>query len=341
MNISPCTYRDRRWCRIRAFVENSYIQFLTICLGFFSLANVYALYGFPQMKVIAFVVTGIVVSISILRALYLPEKIIAELKTPAGLAAYQTGVMSVYFFSVFLASLDRPFGQGVWCVAFATNLLLIILFVQQNIRYGFSFLAITPVWYLIFVGIGAGGITAQQIGFTRISVIIAVYAALAYVIMTPLVLIRLTKYNPLVQKMQPTKAILCAAPSLSLVGLLTVYPNLPFYIALPFIILSQFFLYLLYGNFYLFTYVPFCVTFSSFTFPLGISATALFMFRHIYLDANSVAFKMLGILGAIELVVATYIIFYVIWLFFYNTYWLWYSVGLKVKQMEKLCKVDS
>ena len=193
------------------------------------------------------------------------------------------------------------------------------------------------MWYLIFVGIGAGAVTGYQLDFTRVAHFVAYYASLAYIIMTPLVLYRLLRFYPLSQKMQPTKAILVAAPSLSLVALLTVNPNLSIVIALPLFILSQGFLFWLYVNFELFRLIPFCVTFGSFTFPLGISSTALYMFRTMVLTPGSVAAEVIRVIGYIEVFVAAIVIFYIIGLFIYNSYWLWYGIGVKLREGHKLC----
>ncbi|MFM9414528.1 hypothetical protein ACKQTC_09130 [Peptococcus simiae] len=318
------------------FLRRAYIQWMTICLGVASMTNAINYLGLADWRVPSAIFTAFIILAVFLRALYLPGTFMKELTSPAGMAAYQTGIMSVYFMCVQLLKLDAPLAHAIWTVAFACNLVLITLFLQQYVRKNFAFLALTPVWYLIFVGIGVAAITGMQMDFNRLALVVAIYAICAYTIMTPFMFIRVLGHDELHYKLQPTKAIMCAAPSVVYLGLNAAFPQVPFIAGLALFALSQGFLFWFYSNIRIFSILPFCVTFASFTFPMGISTMFLFVFRDNYFALSSIIYKGLTLVGGLEFIIACLVVLWVIWQFIVNSYWLWYGIGRRMEmQAEK------
>lgn len=310
-----------------AFYEETYIQYMTVALGFYGLANLYNLLGFPFLRPVAFAFAALMMVFFGGRMLLFPRTVWKEVNTPTGVIAYQSGVMVIYFFSTMLHPYFPQVAFYLWSASLFFNGVFLWRFVSMT-RANFLYSQITPAWYLIFVGAAAGGMTGITFGLTTVPYLILAYGLGAYTLLTPIMMYRLLKMSSLKRKMQPVKAVMCASPALCMVALLTIIPVARFSTTVGLLILSQFFLFWLYSHFNVFRLMPFCVTFSSFTFPLAISTTALFTFRNTYFEKATAAYQALSWLGYLELVIATTIILYVIGLFLYDSYWMWYRTRL-------------
>lgn len=314
------------WRRANAFLCAGYSQWMTLCLGLFSLANALAYVGPVDGRLPVAVFTLAVMLLMLWRALYLPALLLEELGTPEGLATYQTGIMAVYFMCAQLASFDSGLANGIWSAAFAGNLLVIAVFFEGYVRGGFALRTVTPMWYLIFLGIAVAAITGASMGYERLPLGVAVYSAVFYFVLTPLIILRLVRH-PLPKEMMPTKAIMCAVPSVVLMSLLSGFSSVAFGLALLFFLLSQGFLFWLYAQTGRFWRLPFAVTIASFTFPAGISVLALFVFRDLYVPTAGPVYSLLTLVGYGELTIACGVVLWVVWSFAVQSLKLWRRIS--------------
>lgn len=314
------------WRRANDFLREADAQWMTICLGLTSMANAVAYSGPVDLRPVAAGFTLTVMVLMAWRALYTPGLAAKELGTLGGLAAYQTGIMAAYFMCVQLESLHPALARGLWSAAFAGNLAVIAVFFQRQVRDGFALRKVTPVWYLIFLGIAVAAITGASMGYGRLAWGVAVYSAVFYFVLTPLILLRLVSY-PLPEKERPTEAIMCAAPSVVLMSLLAGLPKVAPGLAVVLFLLSQGFLFWLYAQAGRFRRLPFTVTFASFTFPAGISVLTIFAFRDLYVPTAGPAYSLLTLVGYGELTLACGVVLGVVALFVRHSVRLWRRIN--------------
>lgn len=314
------------WTRANAFLCAGYSQWMTLCLGLFSLANALAYVGPVDGRLPVAVFTLAVMLLMLWRALYSPALFLEELGTPEGLATYQTGIMATYFMCAQLAIFDSSLANGIWSAAFVGNLLVIAVFFEGYVRGGFALRTVTPMWYLIFLGIAVAAITGASMGYERLPWGVAVYSAVFYFALTPLILLRLLRY-PLPEEMRPTEAIMCAAPSVVLMSLLAGLPKVAPGLAVVLFLLSQGFLFWLYAQAGRFCRLPFTVTFASFTFPAGISVLTIFAFRDLYVPPAGPVYSLLTLVGYGELTIACGVVLGVVALFVRHSVRLWRRIN--------------
>ena len=314
------------WTRANAFLCAGYSQWMTLCLGLFSLANALAYVGPVDGRLPVAVFTLAVMFLMLWRALYSPALLLEELGTPEGLATYQTGIMATYFMCAQLAIFDSGLANGIWSAAFAGNLLVIAVFFEGYVRGGFALRTVTPMWYLIFLGIAVAAITGASMGYERLAWGVAVYSLAFYLVLTPLILLRLLRY-PLPEEMRPTTAIMCAAPSVLLMSLLAGLPKVAPGLAVVLFLLSQGFLFWLYAQAGRFRRLPFTVTFTSFTFPAGISVLTIFAFRDLYVPTAGPVYSLLTLVGYGELTIACGVVLWVVWSFAVQSLKLWRRIN--------------
>lgn len=296
----------------RALLASTFPQLMTLCLGFFSLANAFALVGISWVRFIAAVATGLVVLVMFVRIVMNPTLFCTELTELAGLAAYQTGFMATYFLAGVLFTAGFTIGIWLWWGALCLNLLQIVLFVRHLWQHRLGWQAMTPMWYLLGMGIGAAAISGMLMGYRALSVFLTWYTIIGVAVCTPAILRNFFQGKPQGQTMQPIKAILCAAPSLTATLMYTVWPDISLWMTLPFFIMGQCFLVWIYVHLPQFIHGPFMITFSSLTFPLGISASACILTVQAAATTVSAWLPFLRLVCWVELFVATLIILYVI-----------------------------
>ncbi len=296
----------------QTILQNTFPQLMTLCLGFFSLANAFALVDVVWVRYIAAVATGFVMLVMLLRIIANPSLLRAELSELAGLAAYQTGFMATYFLAGVLYNFGFTVGIWLWCVTLCINVVQVAIFVRHLWIHRLGFRAMTPMWYLLGMGIGAAAIPGVVMGFRTISTILMLHTVIGVIVCTPAILHNFFNGKPEGQIMRPIKAILCAAPSLAATLLHVVWPDVNFWIPFPFLLMGQCFLIWIYVHLPYFIGCPFMITLGSLTFPLGISASAFILTIQAYVSPGSAAAAVVNILYRIELTMGTLIILYVI-----------------------------
>lgn len=232
----------------------------------------------------------------ILKVLVCPTGIWQDLRDPVVGASLPGASMALMVIANSIGQFYPDFGIDLWIFAIGLHLLLMVLFVARQAPV-FGLDCVNPGWFVPFVGVITAcvaypkslyfGLEALQQGFEtdmdiylRLATALLWWGLACYAILLPWIMYRLIWGAHLTPVAMPSVAVLAAPGSLALAGYLTISPHpSPLIVSLLFGIASLMTV-SVYTSFIKLLRLPFTPGFSAFTFPLVISATALFKLSH-------------------------------------------------------------
>ncbi|MBQ1781937.1 MAG: TDT family transporter [Methanobrevibacter sp.] len=260
----------------------------------------------PYLKYI-FGTIGVILIISLmLKVILYPGEVKNDLKNPIILSSSGTFSMSLMLLSTYFTGFSSSFAFAMWIIGVALHILLMIYFTYRFIIREFNISTVYPTWWIVYVGITMGSITAHFFGLSKIDHIFFAIGFISMIWTTPLVVYRYIKYSNIPDMNKPLVCIFTALYSILIVG----YANSAELISNEFI----FGLYALSCLFYIFAIykfisynkLDFYPSFSAFTFPFVISASAT---KEIVKISSNL---MINNLLTIETAIATLLVVYVL-----------------------------
>ncbi|MGY3570558.1 TDT family transporter [Vibrio paucivorans] len=204
-------------------------------------------------------------------------------------------------------------GDTLWLFAVMLHVVFLVSFLYHRAKQ-FELHHMVPSWFVPPVGI-----IVADVSFSGNPVLAPIangaliFGMLAYAVMLPMMIYRFMFTHEIPDAAKPTMAIMAAPASLSLAGYLTVTADpSPVIIGLLFgiaILMTA----IIYLAFFRLLRLPFSPGYAAFTFPIVISATALFKLTH-WMESVGVAAKYINqvhFLAGLELIVATVVVSYV------------------------------
>ena len=232
-----------------------------------------------------------------------------ELKHPVLGSIIPTFTMGIMILSNFVSKFHFTFGKVLWITAVIIHAVLLIVFLLNFIK-NFNFLNIIPSYFIPPVGIVVACVSGKIFNMPELCNVIFYLGFVSYLILLPVVLIRLKK-GELPKPKKPTMAILAAPASLCLAAYFTMgnlEQNALLYILVPLSVIMTLFVYYKLINL---IRKPFNPGFSAFTFPLVISAVAMFKYAG-YLSKSGIEFaQYVKIFGFVQYWIAAAVIAYV------------------------------
>ncbi|OAN14039.1 C4-dicarboxylate ABC transporter [Photobacterium jeanii] len=166
-------------------------------------------------------------------------------------------------------------GQGLWLVAVVLHLAFLLTFIVHRARE-FELHHMVPSWFVPPVGIIVADVAFPGGAFAPLADALLVFGMGAYAVMLPLMIYRLIFSAEIHDAAKPTIAIMAAPASLSLAGYLTVTAT-PSPVVIGLLVgIAVLMTFVIYLTFYRLLRLPFSAGYAAFTFPVVISATALF-----------------------------------------------------------------
>lgn len=202
--------------------------------------------------------------------------LLEELAHPVAGSVIPTFAMAMMLVSAALARFLPAAGQCLWLTAIVLHLIFLLTFAYHRLR-DISLHHMVPSWFVPPVGIVVADIaypgTPALFGVAHF----ALYFGLgAYALMLPVMIYRFIFAPEVPDAAKPTLAILAAPASLSLTGYLSIeHSPSPVIIALLFGI-AVLMTFIIYFAMIRLLRLPFSPAYAAFTFPLVISATAMF-----------------------------------------------------------------
>lgn len=287
-------------------IEKIPIPICGLILAFLSLGNLLN-DTHPLLKVICGII-GIVLLILILSKLVLyPKKIKEDFKNPIIASNSGTFSMSLMILSTYISPFMPSIAYGIWILGVALHILLIVYFTHHFIIRNFNISTVYPSYWIVFVGITMGAITAHAHNLDEIGFIFFLVGFIGMIFTFPLVIYRYINYKDIPNANKPLICIFTAVLSILIVGYLNSYNDISIeFLMIMYIFACIFYIFALtklieYRN------LDFYPSFAAFTFPFVISGLAT---KGVISKIGSNI--ILNSVLSIETVIATAIVLYVL-----------------------------
>lgn len=242
-----------------------------------------------------------------------PKSLWSDLKHPVIGGVVPTFAMGLMVVSHSLWQVFPFAGDALWLFALTMHIGFLLSFAYHR-SLDFSLSHMVPSWFIPTVGFLVADVSFSGNEALRpIAEIILVFGLVFYALLLPLMMYRLIFCTKIPVEAQPTIAVLAAPASLSLAAYLTVSQSPSPVIIAILLGIALLMTTVIYVSFVHLLQLPFSPGYSAFTFPIVISATALFKtadwMESIGLASHYV--NQITVLAWIELIVASIVVFYV------------------------------
>ena len=244
-----------------------------LILALFSLGNLLN-NTHPILRTICGIAGGIFLVLILTKLVLYPQEIRKDFSNPIIASNSGTFSMSLMLLSTYLAPFIPNVAFGVWILGVALHIMLMIYFTYHFIIRNFDISYVYPSYWIVFVGITMGAITAHAHNLNEIAFVFFAIGFAAMLITLPLVVYRYLRYSDIPDGNKPLICIFTAVLSILIVG----YVNSFNTISIEFLITlyafaCAFYLFALY-KFIEYRNLDFYPSFSAFTFPFVISGLA-------------------------------------------------------------------
>lgn len=261
----------------------------------------------PYLRYLFGTIGVLLIFLMILKVILYPQDIKDGFRNPVIASSSGTFSMSLMLLSTYLIEFIPDIAYIIWIIGISLHILLMIYFTYHFIVRNFDISTVYPSYWIVFVGITMGAITAGAHGLDGIGFICFLIGFAAMLVTLPLVIYRYIRYSEIPDMNKPLICIFTAVISILIVGYLnsSASPSREFLVAL-YSIACIFYMFAFYK---LIEYrnLEFYPSFSAFTFPFVISALA----TKGILKINGPNFLLSAIL-TIETAIALIIVIYVL-----------------------------
>ncbi|ARE87014.1 potassium-tellurite ethidium and proflavin transporter [Clostridium formicaceticum] len=219
------------------------------------------------------------ISIMILGALTIkvsaqPESFTEAFENPVIASVSPTFSMGLMILSTYIRTYLPSIALGVWILGLLIHICLMLHFTKKYLLK-FNIKKVFPSYFVVYVGIVVGSVTAPVYGFTSLGQLIFWFGFISYLVLLPLVLYRVFIIKEIPEAALPTMVIFAAPASLCLAGYLNAFSekNMMMIVFLASLALLMLFFVLLYMPKIL--KLKFYPSYSAFTFPFVISGIAM------------------------------------------------------------------
>lgn len=254
-------------------IEKIPIPICGLILALFSLGNLLN-DTHPYLKVICGLIAGIFLILILTKLVLYPESIGKDFKNPIIVSNSGTFSMSLMILSTYLTSFIPNVAYGVWILGAGLHILLIIYFTYHFIIRNFDILTVYPSYWIVYIGITMGAITAHAHNLNEIGFIFFLVGFISMMITLPLVVYRYLKYSNIPDANKPLICIFTAVMSILIVGYVNSYDTISIeFLEAMYAIACIFYIFAL-SKFIEYRNLDFYPSFAAFTFPFVISGLA-------------------------------------------------------------------
>ena len=286
------------------FIKKLPIPISGLILAVLSLGNLLQVYN-PIFKLVCGIVGCILILMLALKLIVYPNIIKDDLSNPIILSNSGTFSMALMILSTYLNAFDGTLAISVWILGVALHILLIVYFIYHYILRDFNITVVYPSYWIVFIGITMGAITAHVHGLSEIGFIFFLFGFIAMLITLPLVIYRYLRYPNELDANKPLICIFTAVMSILIVG----YTNSANVISNEFLMVlySIAFIFFLFALSKVIEYrnLKFYPSYSAFTFPFVITAIASGEVSQIF------TIRIFGIIIPIQTFIAVVLVIYV------------------------------
>ena len=244
-----------------------------LMLALVALGNLVQSYGEIYRNIFG-VLSAIILILVLIKIVKYSNAVNEALDNPVAASVFPTFSMGVMLLATYLKPLSSSIAFGMWTIGLVLHVALMISFTRKYV-FDFNIKKVFPSWFIVYVGIAIGAITAPAFDKANIGQILFWFGFISYLVLLPIVLRRVYVVKDMAEPTLPTIIIFAAPAALCLAGYMNSFAEKNMIIVYLLLALSQLF--------YLFalTQLPkllklkFYPAYSAFTFPMVISAISL------------------------------------------------------------------
>ena len=306
---------------LKNFLNAIPIPICGLILGTVSLGNLLFAEGFEAIGNIFCLIGILIMGLFLLKLFFTFKHTLADLKNPIIASVAPTFTMSLMVISVVL---ERVFpnllmNDLLWLTSIGLHLGLMTYFVVVHILpVDITLEYVYTSWFITFVGIGVipntSAVFIKELGEIVVWIALVLYFALLPVILKRIIFQKMTEASAV-----PLITILTAPGSLCLAGYLSVFKEGSALFVALMLVLSQAIYFCVVFYMKKMLEVGFYPSYAAFTFPLVISATAMFKSSQFFID-RPILFGTTELLSIIETVLALAMVSSVLLKYFVHLY---------------------
>lgn len=254
--------------------------------------------------------SGILFVLLVVKIVKHPNDVLEDLNNPVAASVFPTFSMSIVILSTYIKQYSGAAAFVIWCAGVAMHVVLILWFTRKfllklNIKQVF------PSWFIVYVGSAAASVTAPVFRMENAGQAAFWFGFGAYIMLLPVILYRVAVVRQMPEQTLPTLAIFSAPASLLLTGYMNSFGTKNFSIVLFLLALSVIMYIAVMAMMPKLLRLRFCPSYSGFTFPLVISATAVKLACG-YLSEYGITFASLNYLSKFQEAAAVAAVIYVL-----------------------------
>ena len=254
-------------------IEKIPLPICGVILALFSLGNLLNDTQ-PLLKAICATIGLIFLILIISKLILYPEKIKEDFQNPILTSNSGTFSMSLMLLSTYLSPFIPNIAFGVWILGVALHILLMIYFTYHFIIHNFDISTVYPSYWIVYVGITMGAITAHAHNLEEIGIIFFLVGFMAMIITMPLIIYRYLKYPNIPNGNKPLICIFTAVLSILIVGYINSFNTISDeFLMVMYIFACIFYIFALL-KFIEYRNLEFYPSFAAFSFPFVISGLA-------------------------------------------------------------------
>ncbi|MBE0451184.1 MAG: TDT family transporter [Clostridia bacterium] len=280
-----------------------------LMLALASLGNLLGSYS-HEVRWFCGILSGTILFFLILKIIRFPDALKENFQSPVTAGVMQTIPMTIILLAAYLKPDFPNISFVMWVIGLLISGGLVILFTKKHVM-NFSLSKVFPTYFVLYVGIVTGSVTAPAFGQIIIGQILFWFGLLVYLPLIPVVLYRVVKYKNIPEPAANTIIIFAAPASLLLAGYLSAFSEKNMVMVTILMSVALFmtgFAVLQMPRLLKFKFYP---SISSYTFPFVISALALKM-ANAFLIQSGFEIKALSGLVIIQIIWATLMVLYIL-----------------------------
>lgn len=202
----------------RKLAQRLPLQVTAITLSFATLGNIFS--GVPNIRLIFGIVACLLFVLSICRICSDIPLYKKEMQNPVMASTFSTFFMSMIVLSTYIKSYSSLVAIIFWFLGIILYIIYLVYIVSKIIL---PTKKILPSHYVTFVGLAVASVTSPMFEMQALGKVIAIICLAFFVILTPLIFRNLFKRDYIPTAALPTKVIVGAPLSLSLLGYLNTF----------------------------------------------------------------------------------------------------------------------
>lgn len=249
------------------------VAVLPTFVGALTLSNVYGGMGYTWLRYVVMVCATIVIISYLVKIISCPAVCRSEYEQTVPCSLYAGLPMALMILGSFYKEIGLGLGKYIWLAAVVVHAVHICVFTYKNAIQKRDIRTTVPSWFVTYNGFLVSCVTGGAMNMKGMLQIIAVYGVIIYLILLPVMLVRLTRV-PVQPAVYHTMPVLLAPCSLCVVSLCNVFeePNAVLLVFLYCCVLaSLLFIIIKLPDFFSFPFTP---GFAGLTFPMSIGIVA-------------------------------------------------------------------